>query len=360
MTARKESWCVPSLLGLRMFRRLSACRFTKLAVMVTTSLCVFALYHGPNGFIESYRWFYHSWTLRSFSHSIIIMNSSSSTIHHPIAPPYPHPYKFLINQPDKCKGRNPFLVLLVTVESYDVISRKVIRETWGDLSNYKDVDILRLFLVGQAPVMTSALQRLLEEESAMYGDIILQDFLDTYNNLTLKMLMGMEWVTKFCPNASYVMKIDSDVFLNVNYLVHHLLHPDLPVRQNYLTGFLVSYTGPIRDKVSKWYVPEELYPGNTYPPYPSGPGYVFSGDMARKIYQVAQGIPVINIEDAFIGICLYKLDIPLTRTPGNVFRAEKINYNARTFCNVVIVHNYERDTLRNAWLDFWEKKAWMC
>ncbi|XP_018429519.1 PREDICTED: beta-1,3-galactosyltransferase 1-like [Nanorana parkeri] len=342
-----------------MFRRLSACRCTKLVVMVAAIWCVFALYDGQNDIIDHLHWFYHSSTLLSFSHRIIILNTSASTIHHPIAPPYPHPYKFLINQPEKCRGRNPFLVLLVNVESCDAVSRKTIRETWGDVSNYKDVDILRLFLVGQPPVMTSAVQRLLEEESAKYGDIIQQDFLDTYTNLTLKVLMGMEWVVKFCPGASYVMKLDNDVFLNVNYLIHHLLHPELPARQNYLTGLIYPYLGPIRNKMSKWYVPEELYPGDTYPPYPSGPGYVFSGDMARKIYQVAQGIRVINIEDVFIGMCLYRLNIPPSKS-RNMFHEQKINYNIRRFCNVVIVHHYEKDILRNVWLDFWDKRTRMC
>ncbi|XP_040202377.1 beta-1,3-galactosyltransferase 2-like isoform X3 [Rana temporaria] len=230
-------------------RKRSAYRLTRLVVIVVGFLCFFALYQGQNGILDCVHWFYHSCTLLSFSHRIIILNSS--TISHPMAPPYPYPYKFLINQPEKCQGRNPFLVLLVTAESHDVISRKIIRETWGDLSNYKDIDIIRLFLIGQSPVMTSAVQRLLEEESARYGDIVQQDFQDTYTNLTLKILMGMEWLTTFCSNASYAMKLDSDVFLNVDYLVHHLLHPELPARQNYLTGFLVSYTAPIRDKKSK-------------------------------------------------------------------------------------------------------------
>ncbi|XP_077326380.1 beta-1,3-galactosyltransferase 1-like isoform X1 [Lithobates pipiens] len=343
-----------------MLRKRSACRLTKLVVIVVGFLCFFALYQGQDGILDSVHWFYHSWALLSFSHRIIILNSSSSTIAHPMALLYPYPYKFLINQPEKCQGRNPFLVLLVTAESHDVISRNIIRETWGDLSNYKDIDIIRLFLIGQPPVMTSAVQRLLEEESASYGDIVQQDFQDIYSNLTLKTLMGMEWVTTFCSNASYVMKLDSDVFLNVNYLVHHLLHPELPARKNYLTGFLVSYTGPIRDKKSKWYVPEELYPGDTYPPYPSGPGYVFSADMAKKIYQVAQGIPIISTEDAYIGLCLYKLNIPPTRSPKNLFHGHKIDYDARTFCSVIMVHHYERDQLRNVWLDFWDKKTWIC
>ncbi|XP_072255687.1 beta-1,3-galactosyltransferase 1-like [Pyxicephalus adspersus] len=343
-----------------MLRRRSACRFTKLIVTVVAFLCFFVVYQEPNGIVDIFYWFYHSYTLLSFSHRIIILNVSSATIPHSMAPPYPHPYKFLINQPEKCQGWNPFLVLLVTVESHDVVSRNTIRETWGDLNNYKGIDILRFFLVGSSPVMTRALQRVLEEESAKYGDIIQQDFFDTYSNLTLKTLMGMEWVAKFCPNASYVMKIDSDVFLNVNQLVHHLSHLQPSAHQNYLTGLLVSYTGPVREKISKWYVPMELYPGDTYPPYPSGPGYVFSGDMARKIYQVAQEIPVINIEDAYIGMCLYRLNIPPTRSPKNFFNGQKVGYNARRFCNVVTVHHYEKDDLRNVWLDFWDKKTQLC
>ncbi|XP_010193189.1 PREDICTED: beta-1,3-galactosyltransferase 2-like, partial [Mesitornis unicolor] len=64
-----------------------------------------------------------------------------------------------------------------------------------------------------------AVRLTLEEENSLHGDLIQQDFMDTYNNLTLKTLMGMEWVSKHCPNASYVVKADSDVFLNLNYLV---------------------------------------------------------------------------------------------------------------------------------------------
>lgn len=328
--------------------------------LVVACLCFFAIFQGQYYILDCLHWFYHSLNLHSFLHRIIILNSSYSTTGHPVAPPYPHPYTFLINQPEKCQERNPFLVLLVTVDSHDVISRNTIRETWGDVSIYEDIDIIRLFLVGRAPVMTSAVQRLLEEESGKYGDIVQQDFYDTYTNLTLKILMGMEWVVKFCPNTSYAMKVDHDVFLNVNYLVHHLLHPELPTRQNYLTGRIVLYAEPIRDKMSKWYVPEEIYPGDTYPPYPSGPGYVFSGDMARKIYQVAQEIYVINIEDVYIGMCLYRLNITPTRSPRNLFHGDSIDYNARTFCNVVMVHHYEKDNLQKVWLDFWEKKIDLC
>ncbi|XP_068130455.1 beta-1,3-galactosyltransferase 1-like [Hyperolius riggenbachi] len=340
-----------------MYRRLNCCRFAKLSAVFAVILYLCAFSVDLDSIMDGLRWIYHSWSLLSFSHKIIILNSLPSTARHPMAPPYPHPYPFLINQPGKCLNRKPFLVLLVTVESHDIISRNTIRETWGDETNYPDVDVLRLFLVGRPPMVVDAGQRLLEEESALYGDIVQQDFLDTYDNLTLKSLMGMQWVAKYCPNASYVMKVDSDVFLNVNYLVHHLLHPELPAHENYITGYFVYHTGPIRNKFSKWYIPHELYPGDTFPPYPSGPGYVFSADMAKKIYDVAQGIIVINLEDVFIGMCLHRLNILPTRPPRNMFNGQRTSYTISTFCNVVMVHHYEKHELRRVWLDFWSRKT---
>ncbi|XP_073510292.1 beta-1,3-galactosyltransferase 2-like [Phyllobates terribilis] len=343
-----------------MTRRLNTWKNFKLCLISVIFLVFFAIFDGGDVLLDSYKWFRHHLQLRSFTSQIIIRNSSSSTSNHSQVLLYPYPYKFLINQPEKCLMRKPFLVLLVSGESQDGNARDAIRTTWGNISNYEGVDIIRIFLVGISSIMTDTTQKLLETESTLYEDIVQQDFLDTYINLTLKTLMGMEWVIKFCSNASYVMKVDSDVFLNVNYLVHQLLHPESPPRSNYITGFIVRYSGPIRDKESKWYIPEEAYPGDTYPPYPSGPAYVFSGDMAQKIYKVAQDILIFAIEDAFIGICLYKLDILPTKAPKNMFHGHKIDYNPYRFCNLVMVHHYKGNELINVWGDFWGKRMFRC
>ncbi|XP_075132177.1 beta-1,3-galactosyltransferase 1-like [Leptodactylus fuscus] len=285
-------------------------------------------------------------------------NMTYPSVRHPLAPPYPYPYKFLINQPHKCKNRKPFLVIMVLVESHDVASRHTIRDTWGNESIY-DVDVVRIFLVGLPRVAADQIQLLLEEENEAFGDIVQQDFMDTYYNLTLKTLMGMEWVTKFCSSASYVMKADVDIFFNVDYLVHELLHPDL-MRNNYFTGNLIIYGSPIRNMGSKWYVPKEIYPNNTYPPYCSGPGYVFSADLAKKIYDVAQEIRVIPMEDVFMGICLYELHIPPTYTPGGKFNGYRWEYDLCQFKNIVTVHHYAGKELRSVWADFRAKRSQKC
>ncbi|XP_063787480.1 beta-1,3-galactosyltransferase 2-like [Pseudophryne corroboree] len=332
----------------------------KLCLLSVVILVLFAAFEGENAILGNFHWLQHSLNLLSFTSQIIILNSSTSTTRHPLSPPYPYPYKFLINQPQKCQNRKPFLVLLVMGESHNVKSRDTIRETWGNESNYGEIDVVKIFLVGLSPAMTGAIQGVLEEESAMYGDIVQQDFLDTYYNLTLKTLMGMEWVSKFCPNASYAMKVDNDVFLNVNYLVHQFLHTEFPAHENYFTGLLVYSARPVRNKKSKWYVPENVYPSDMFPPYPSGPGYVFSVDMARKVYGVAQEITVLSVEDAFVGICLYKLNILPTEPPKDLFNGQRIEYDRCIFQNVIMVHHYENEELRNVWSDFWGKNILGC
>ncbi|XP_053226721.1 beta-1,3-galactosyltransferase 1-like [Podarcis raffonei] len=271
---------------------------------------------------------------------------------HPLEVVYSTDYKFLLNEPKKCWERSPFLILLVITEPQDFATRKAIRQTWGNESSVPGVSILRLFLTGVHPKFGYPLQALLEEESSIYRDIIQQDFLDTYNNLTLKTLMGMEWISKFCPNATYVVKADSDIFLNVNYMVSHLLQPHLPPKKNYMTGYIYWKTKPLRDKAYKWYVPKAVYPNETYPPYCAGPGYVLSGDLAKKIYQVAKTIRVINMEDAFMGICLYELGISVTESPWGLFNVYKVKYEKCKFSKVVVVHHYGPEELLQIWPGF--------
>uniref|UniRef100_A0A8B9F314 Hexosyltransferase n=1 Tax=Amazona collaria TaxID=241587 RepID=A0A8B9F314_9PSIT len=120
--------------------------------------------------------------------------NATAPTRHPLQPPYPHPYRFLLNQPHKCRERAPFLVLLVATGSEDTGGRNCIRHTWGNESSVPGVSILRLFLLGLHPVFADALGPVLQEENAEHGDLLQQDFLDTYNNLTLKTLMGKwEW-----------------------------------------------------------------------------------------------------------------------------------------------------------------------
>lgn len=88
-------------------------------------------------------------------------------------------------------------------------------------------------------------------ESAAFGDVIQESFLDSYNNLTLKSGMLMKLVNLECAKrVSYVMKTDDDMFVHVPNLVAALLAKN--VTTNLLMGDLMCHKKPIRDRLDKW------------------------------------------------------------------------------------------------------------
>lgn len=60
------------------------------------------------------------------------------------------------------------------------------------------------------------------EESRTYGDIIQEDFVDSYLNLTLKSVMALKWADQYCSDLRYFMKADDDIFINVPRLLAFL------------------------------------------------------------------------------------------------------------------------------------------
>ncbi|KFO72388.1 Beta-1,3-galactosyltransferase 2, partial [Cuculus canorus] len=263
-------------------------------------------------------------------------------------------FKFIINEKEKCKDKTPFLILLIATTSSEILHRNSIRKSWGNESAFPGDEVIRLFMLG---VENKGPNDVLLRESAQYHDIIQQDFLDTYSNLTLKTLMGMKWVASYCSGASFVMKTDSDVFVNTRYLIEKLLRPLSPPPQNYFTGCLMQEKQPIRNAKSKWYISEEEYPRKKYPPFCSGTGYVFSGDLASKIVNVSVTIKYIHLEDVYVGLCLNALGIQIV-PPSNrsLFNIYKVPFSPCRYSNIITSHRIQTNEHIFYWKTLEKKK----
>ncbi|XP_053320832.1 beta-1,3-galactosyltransferase 5-like [Spea bombifrons] len=259
-------------------------------------------------------------------------------------------YPYLIEERTKCMRAPPFLLLLIPSPPQDSSVRDALRKTWANESLVAGISTMRLFLLGRT--LDKSAQEKVERESEIHHDIVQQDFVDSYGNLTLKTLMGFEWVYRLCPNVSYVMKVDSDMFLNPWFLVRRILEPEKPVKVRFFTGLVLVGSTPFRDKQSKWYIPPSVYPKNYYPPYCSGTGYVFSGDIAASVYKSIRTVPIFPLEDVFVGMCLEASGIKISRTSGNLFTLERLDYNRCKFARMVTVHHYKPNDLLSLWPDF--------
>lgn len=262
------------------------------------------------------------------------------------------PYKYIINEPDKCRSNKTFLLLLIPVAPHNSEARNAIRMTWGNESVAEG--IVRLFFLGvknttRDPRVRELEQRVLRAESRQHRDMVQQDYIDSYYNLTIKTLMGMHWVSRYCPSTKYVMKADSDMFVNTEYLVQKLLKANIP-REMYFTGYLMRGYKPNRNKNSKWYMSPELYPSGSYPTFCSGTGYVFSGDMAKRIYATSLSIRRLHLEDVYVGLCLSKLNIEPALPPNEfLFNHWKVSYSSCKYSQLITSHEFQPAELLKYW-----------
>nr|XP_019949116.1 PREDICTED: beta-1,3-galactosyltransferase 2-like [Paralichthys olivaceus] len=262
----------------------------------------------------------------------------------------PNSYRYILNQP-LCRDAGPLLLFMVPVAPQDAAAREAIRKTWGAPGQ----DTLTVFYMGVPEGgQGSSLQDKLEEESREHADIIQMNFLDNYQNLTIKTVMMMNWVATHCPRASYVMKVDSDIFVNVFHLLRWLR--SCP-RQAFITGSLIRDGRPRRDSNSKWHVSEDQFPEDRFPPYVSGAGYVLSADLAAKISRASRFVRMISMEDVYVGLCLrvlgvrpvYALSLPTLR---NLFEIRDLEYDRCTFAKLIIVNGFKAPKLLQVWQDF--------
>ncbi|KAM3867226.1 beta-1,3-galactosyltransferase 2-like [Diretmus argenteus] len=230
--------------------------------------------------------------------------------------PYPHHYRFIVDEPDRCRQQSPFLVLMIPVAPQNRDARDAIRRTWGKDTTMLGHVVDRYFLLGRTREAhgTEPLQEKVLQESQQHHDLVQSDFQDSYQNLTIKTMVMLEWLVSRCPGASYAMKIDSDMFLNVHNLVEMLLEAP---RRVYMTG-MVARSGPVlRDPNSKWFLPEEVFSESFYPPYALGLGYVFSLDLANMLIEASKHVRAVYIEDVYLGLCMRHLGIDPTDPPSS-------------------------------------------
>ncbi|XP_069775722.1 beta-1,3-galactosyltransferase 9 [Narcine bancroftii] len=227
------------------------------------------------------------------------------------------PSLYRVVNPTACAGHPVFLLVWVVSKPAHQEQRQAIRATWGLAGQVRGRRVRTLFALGLPA--TPQESQLIDQEAQRYGDVVQGRFADTYLNLTLKTLMVLRWATTYCPTARFLLKSDDDVFINLPALVEHLSHRDAAFQDLYL-GRVHSNVPVDRDPSSLSYVSESAYPGRTFPPYCSGTAYVLSADVAHKVYVAARSMPLLNIEDVFVGICAAKVGVfptPTCRMSGS-------------------------------------------
>ncbi|XP_032553431.1 UDP-GalNAc:beta-1,3-N-acetylgalactosaminyltransferase 1 [Chiroxiphia lanceolata] len=275
-------------------------------------------------------------------------------------PVYKQNYLFTLRERWKCRDIHPFLVILVSSRPKEVKARQAIRITWGSRSSWGSHRVLTLFLLGQDTQRgDNAAELSVEDESILYGDIIQQDFVDTYDNLTLKTIMGFQWVSEFCPSTRFLMKTDSDVFINTPNLVKFLLQRNSS--ETLFTGYPLINNFAYRGSDKTRSISYQEYPFRLYPPYCSGLGYVLDGKLALRIYELMSHVKPVKFEDVYVGICLNILKVNVSvPEDAEQFFLYKVNFDVCKYRHLIAVHGLAPSELIQSWQDLSSSNSVTC
>ncbi|XP_077040319.1 UDP-GalNAc:beta-1,3-N-acetylgalactosaminyltransferase 1 [Agelaius phoeniceus] len=266
-------------------------------------------------------------------------------------PVHRQPRPFTLRPRPTCTDLRPFLVILVASSPGDLKARQAIRITWGSRDSWWGQRILTLFLLGQDTQREDRVAALaVEDESILYGDIIRQDFVDTYDNLTLKTIMAFQWFSEFCSSARFFMKTDADVFINTPNLVQLLLQ--LNSSENVFTGYPLIDNFAYRGADRKRFISYQEYPFRLYPPYCSGLGYILDGKLALRTYELMSHVRPLKFEDVYVGICLNILKVNITLPQdAEQFFLYKIDFDICKYRRLIAVHGLTSSELIQFWQD---------
>lgn len=226
-------------------------------------------------------------------------------------------FDYLLDHPDKCVNKDVLLLLFVKTSPENIERRNAIRSTWGNetyIQKSLGVTVRVVFVLGaiqtkkDEPLWSKrsgiGFQEKLVQEDRVHGDLVQQDFIDSFHNLTLKLILQFHWKHHHCAHARFLMTADDDIFVHMPNLVSYLQDVSSRGVTDFWIGRVHRGAPPVRNKDSKYYVSYEMYQWLSYPDYTAGAGYVVSRDVAEKVYHATLTLNAsLYIDDVFMGIC---------------------------------------------------------
>ena len=240
-------------------------------------------------------------------------------------------YDFEISHACYDKNGNPldiFMVVLISTPPHHIHMRTAIRKTWCKEQIVQGESIRCLFVMGMLPSESDEVKEQLRYEHLRYGDLLRANFDESFQNLTLKVILGLKWISENCPHAKYLYKGDDDMFVNFNNIISFIKNQRgrgeamtklfLGSRMVQSTRYSSGKGGPSRhaDISERYHVPDTMYFGSYYPPYCSGGGYVMSTDTVPDMYRESLNTSLISVDDAFQGILAKKVGVTPSSSLG--------------------------------------------
>ena len=277
-----------------------------------------------------------------------LINTSESS--YPYKGAYIHEAKTLCTS-----ATNLTLLVIILSSTRNFQRRRIVRETWANEKYYRLYgNIKTVFLLGQDK--DEDIQKKIDQEFNIYGDIVQGGFIDSYHNLTYKSTMGFRWATESCRNANYILKTDDDIVINLFMLFQNNTFSE---PEDDFHVFCHRQIHPIvRDTNEKWFVEENQFKGlKKYPRYCGGSFMLILNKVVPYFYESLKRTPFFWIEDVLLyGIALDNIQKITYKHISEKHRNLEFPYETitclnqrKTRCPIFITMTDENIQIREIW-----------
>ena len=231
-----------------------------------------------------------------------------------------------------------FLVACILSAPSNTRERQAARESWlslrrGSLAD----DVAPLFILGGEGLDGETSRALGHEMDAHHDLLILDNVVDSYANLTLKLLHAYTWIDAHL-QPRYVLKMDDDSFARVDVIIGEL-SDSLSHHPRLYWGFFDGRARPF--KKGKW-SEKSWNLCDLYLPYALGGGYVVSGNLVAYVARNAGDLRLFFNEDVAMGTWMAPLDVYRKHDPR--FDTE---YKSRgCFSSYLVTHKQTAEMLK--------------
>ncbi|OWF36794.1 Beta-1,3-galactosyltransferase brn [Mizuhopecten yessoensis] len=226
------------------------------------------------------------------------------------------PIQVVIHPNWKCKELSrKNTVIMVLSKASNRLQRETIRRTWGHPKMQSSYNFSLYFVIGKEQNDD------FDEIKTENEDVLQIDIKENYFNISEKVIEALNWVPQSCSESRYFLKIDDDVYFNLNFL-KKINKDEQYLPDDVILGDCLPETKPYR-LTTKFTVSFEEYPFVRYPPYCGGPGYVMTLPTARKLHREMTHTKTFKFEDVYVGIVAYKIGISIKNVDHFVYAMDK-------------------------------------
>lgn len=206
---------------------------------------------------------------------------------------------FMMGNKSVCDGQVEILVYVQSAWE-NFLKRRLLRRTWASSRIIYGKKVKTFFILGRPKNVNDQVR--INNEQLLHGDIIEGDFIDSFQNISIKSVIALSWVSRFCPHVKYVIKSDDDIFVNLFDVMHRIL-PTMSHDQKYIACHVIEAgTSPIvRDPKNKWYIPPHVFPNMTHlPRFCTGYFVIMTSNTVRELYRRSKAYPLLEVDDVYI------------------------------------------------------------